>query len=75
MSAIWHSITATAGSCEFDLVICAAAAFRGMPYLEVRGATDTSNREASKVFDVNLKIEMRNITTFRFPVESLNKIL
>lgn len=38
-----------------------AAAFSGVPYLEVRGATDTANREAPVVFDVNLKIVMKNI--------------
>lgn len=38
-----------------------AAAFSGVPYLEVRGATDTANHEAPAVFDVNLKIVMRNI--------------
>lgn len=38
-----------------------AAAFSGVPYLEVRGATDTANHEAPAVFDVNLKIVMKNI--------------
>ena len=38
-----------------------AAAFSGVPYLEVRGATDTANHEAPAVFDINLKIVMRNI--------------
>ena len=38
-----------------------AAAFSGVPYLEGRGATDTANHEAPAVFDVNLKIVMRNI--------------
>lgn len=38
-----------------------AAAFSGIPYLEVRGATDTADHEAPVVFDVNLKIVMRNI--------------
>lgn len=30
-------------------------------YLEIRGATDTANHEAPVVFDVNLKIVMKNI--------------
>jgi adenosylhomocysteine nucleosidase len=38
-----------------------AAAFSGVPYLEIRGATDTADHEAPAVFDVNLKIVMRNI--------------
>ena len=38
-----------------------AAAFSGIPYLEIRGATDTADHEAPVVFDVNLKIVMRNI--------------
>lgn len=38
-----------------------AAAFSGVPYLEVRGATDTANHEAPVVFDDNLKIVMKNI--------------
>jgi adenosylhomocysteine nucleosidase len=38
-----------------------AAAFSGVPYLEVRGATDTANHEAPVVFDVNLEIVMKNI--------------
>ncbi len=38
-----------------------AAAFSKVPYLEVRGATDTANHEAPVVFDTNLKIVMRNI--------------
>ena len=38
-----------------------AAAFSGVPYLEVRGATDTADHEAPVVFDVNLKIVMKNI--------------
>jgi hypothetical protein len=33
----------------------------GVPYLEIRGATDTADHEAPAVFDVNLKIVMRNI--------------
>jgi adenosylhomocysteine nucleosidase len=39
-----------------------AAVFSGVPYVEVRGATDTANHEAPVVFDVNLKIVMRNIS-------------
>ncbi len=38
-----------------------AATFSGVPYLEVRGATDTANHEAPAVFDVNLKIVMSNV--------------
>jgi adenosylhomocysteine nucleosidase len=38
-----------------------AAAFSEVPYLEVRGATDTANHEAPVVFDTNLKIVMKNI--------------
>ena len=40
-----------------------AAAFSDVPYLEVRGATDTADHEAPVVFDVNLKIVMRNIAS------------
>lgn len=38
-----------------------AAAFSEVPYLEIRGATDTANHEAAVVFDTNLKIVMKNI--------------
>jgi adenosylhomocysteine nucleosidase len=38
-----------------------ASAFSGVPYLEIRGATDTANHEAPVVFYVNLKIVMKNI--------------
>jgi adenosylhomocysteine nucleosidase len=38
-----------------------ACAFSEVPYLEIRGATDTANHEAPVVFDVNLKIVMKNI--------------
>ena len=38
-----------------------ACAFSEVPYLELRGATDTANHEAPVVFDVNLKIIMKNI--------------
>lgn len=38
-----------------------ASAFSDVPYLEVRGATDTADHEAPVVFDVNLKIVMKNI--------------
>lgn len=38
-----------------------ASAFSEVPYLEIRGATDTANHEAPVVFDVNLKIVMKNI--------------
>lgn len=40
-----------------------AAAFSEVPYLEIRGATDTADHEALVVFDVNLKIVMRNIAS------------
>jgi len=38
-----------------------ACAFSGVHYLELRGATDTANHEAPVVFQINLKIVMRNI--------------
>ena len=38
-----------------------ASAFSNVPYLEMRGATDTANHEAPVVFYVNLKIVMKNI--------------
>ena len=38
-----------------------ACAFSEVPYLELRGATDTADHEAPVVFDTNLKIVMRNI--------------
>jgi len=38
-----------------------AAAFSEIPYLEIRGATDTADHEAPLVFDINLKIVMKNI--------------
>jgi adenosylhomocysteine nucleosidase len=38
-----------------------ACAFSEIPYLEIRGATDTANHEAPVIFYVNLKIVMRNI--------------
>jgi adenosylhomocysteine nucleosidase len=38
-----------------------ASAFSDVPYLEMRGATDTANHEAPVVFYVNLKIVMKNI--------------
>jgi len=38
-----------------------ASAFSNVPYLEIRGATDTANHEAPVVFYVNLKIAMKNI--------------
>lgn len=38
-----------------------ASAFNQIPYLEIRGATDTANHEAPVVFDVNLKLVMKNI--------------
>ena len=38
-----------------------ASAFSEVPYLEIRGATDTANHEAPIVFYINLKIVMKNI--------------
>jgi adenosylhomocysteine nucleosidase len=38
-----------------------ASAFSDIPYLEIRGATDTADHEAPVVFYVNLKIVMKNI--------------
>ena len=38
-----------------------ACAFSEVPYLELRGATDTADHAAPVVFDVNLKIVMKNI--------------
>jgi len=38
-----------------------ASAFSDVPYLEIRGATDTANHEAPVVFYENLKIVMKNI--------------
>ena len=38
-----------------------ASAFSNVPYLEMRGATDTANYEAPVVFYINLKIVMKNI--------------
>ena len=38
-----------------------ASAFSDIPYLEIRGATDTANHEAPVVFYINLKIVMKNI--------------
>jgi adenosylhomocysteine nucleosidase len=38
-----------------------ASAFSDVPYLEIRGATDTANHEAPVVFFINLKIVMKNI--------------
>jgi adenosylhomocysteine nucleosidase len=38
-----------------------ASMFSEVPYLEIRGATDTANHEAPVVFYVNLKIVMKNI--------------
>lgn len=38
-----------------------ASAFSEVPYLELRGATDTADHEAPIVFDTNLKIVMKNI--------------
>ena len=38
-----------------------ACGFSNVPYLELRGATDTANHEAPVVFYINLKIVMENI--------------
>lgn len=38
-----------------------ASTFSEVPYLEIRGATDTANHAAPVVFHVNLKIVMKNI--------------
>src|SRR5262245_26011509 len=38
-----------------------ASAFSEVPYLEIRGATDTANHEAPVVFYINLKVVMKNI--------------
>lgn len=38
-----------------------AAACSDIPYLEIRGATDTADHEAPVVFYINLKIVMKNI--------------
>ena len=43
-----------------------ASAFSEVPYLEIRGATDTADHEAPVVFDVNLKIVMKNIAFLLF---------
>ena len=40
-----------------------ACTFSEVPYIELRGATDTANHEAPVVFYVNLKIVMRNIAS------------
>jgi adenosylhomocysteine nucleosidase len=39
-----------------------ACAFSGIPFLELRGATDTANHEAPAIFDENLKIVMDHIS-------------
>ena len=38
-----------------------ACAFNKIPFLELRGVTDTADHNAPVVFDVNLKIVMKNI--------------
>jgi len=43
-----------------------ASAFSGIPYLEIRGATDTANHEAPLVFYINLKIVMKNIAVLLY---------
>ena len=44
-----------------------ASAFSNVPYVEIRGATDTANHEAPVVFDTNLKIVMKNIAHLLTP--------
>jgi adenosylhomocysteine nucleosidase len=39
-----------------------ACAFNGVPFLELRGATDTANHAAPVIFDRNLKIVMNHIS-------------
>jgi len=39
-----------------------ACAFSGVPFLELRGATDTADHEAPVIFDENLKIIMQHIS-------------
>jgi len=43
-----------------------ACAFSEVPYLELRGATDTANHEAPVVFYINLKIVMKNIASLLY---------
>jgi adenosylhomocysteine nucleosidase len=43
-----------------------ASAFSDVPYLEMRGATDTANHEAPVVFYINLKIVMKNIASLLY---------
>jgi len=43
-----------------------ACAFNELPYLELRGATDTADHNAPVVFYVNLKIVMRNIASLLY---------
>jgi len=43
-----------------------ACAFSEVPYLELRGATDSANHEAPVVFYVNLKIVMKNIASLLY---------
>jgi adenosylhomocysteine nucleosidase len=38
-----------------------ASRFSGVPYLELRGATDTADHDAPAIFDENLKIVMKNM--------------
>ena len=38
-----------------------ACAFSEVPYLELRGATDTADHTAPVVFEINLKIVMKNV--------------
>ena len=38
-----------------------ACVFSEVPYLELRGATDTADHAAPVVFDINLKVVMKNI--------------
>jgi adenosylhomocysteine nucleosidase len=43
-----------------------AAAFSEVPYLEIRGATDTADHEAPVVFYINLNIVMKNIASLLY---------
>ena len=43
-----------------------ACAFSEVPYLELRGATDTADHAAPVVFDINLKTVMKNIAKFLY---------
>lgn len=44
-----------------------ASKFSSVPYLELRGATDTANHEAPAIFYDNLKIVMKNMAALLVP--------